>query len=85
MISQDLQDRLDALDAYVIQFDCTEKSARDFWAGFDAICGDLGERAFSEDVAPELRERFTAILANADDAGFVVPLEMLGDTLSGRR
>ena len=80
MLSQELTNRLDALDAYVIQFNRAEGSARDFWAGFEAIEGDLGERAFAEDAEPELRERFTEILANADDAGFAAPLEMLGDS-----
>jgi hypothetical protein len=83
MISQDLQDRLNALDAYIGQFDRT-KTARDFWAGFEAIEGDLGEQAFAEDADPELLEQLTAILANADEAGFAAPLEILDDSLSGR-
>lgn len=66
-----------SLDAYVTRFERSGKTARDFWTGFDAIEGDLGKLAFSDDAEPELRERFTAILANADDAGFAVPLEQL--------
>lgn len=80
MLSQDLTDRLDALDAYVTRFERSGKTARDFWAGFDAIEGDLGKLAFADDAEPELRERFTAILANADDAGYAVPPEQLDAT-----
>ena len=83
MISQDLQDRLNALGAYIGQFDRT-KTAREFWAGFEAIEGDLGEQAFASDSDPELLEQFTAILANADEAGFAVPLEMLGEPMNGQ-
>ncbi len=82
MISQDLQGQLDALDAYVSQFD-RAKTAREFWVGFEAIEGDLGERAFAADADPELLEQFTAILANADEAGFAVPAAMLDDSFSG--
>ena len=70
---------LDALDAYVLGFERSGKTARDFWQGFGALEGDLSTRAFADDSAAELRERYCEVLANADDAGYAVPDEMLGE------
>lgn len=45
----------------------------DFWAGWDAIAGNLSDEVWSDDADPDLREAFTDLLASADDAGWVVP------------
>ena len=45
----------------------------DFWAGWDAIAGDLVDEVWSDNADPELREAFTDLLASADDAGWAVP------------
>lgn len=68
----DLHARLETLSEYVDRFPRSGTPA-EFWAGFEALEGDLGSQAFADDVEPEVRERFCEILANADDAGWAVP------------
>ena len=78
-MTSDLFDhRLDALERYVFEFERGERSNSEFWEGFDALAGDLCQWAFADEAEPELRERYCAILANADDMGFAVPDDKLG-------
>lgn len=44
-----------------------------FWIQFAALSDGIDSRAYEDDADPELREAFCEVLANADDAGFVVP------------
>ncbi len=66
--------RLQALSDYMRR---TNKSTSlaDFWAGWDEVAGDLASHAWAEGVAPELREAYAELLAEADDRGWAVPLE----------
>ena len=66
--------RLAELVAYLAKADHTTTHA-DFWAGWDAIAGDLADQAWDDNADPELREAFTDLLAAADDAGWAVPDE----------
>ena len=70
--------RLQAPERYVFQFQRVEHSNSVFWTGVDALAGDLCQWAFADEAEPELRERYCAILANADDMGFAVPDDKLG-------
>lgn len=70
---------IEALHRHVHTFERAGKSAADFWDTFASIEGDLGTRAFSDDAKPELRERYCEVLANADDAGYAVPDEVMGE------
>ena len=45
----------------------------EFWIQFAALADGVDQRAYEEDADPDLREAFCEVLANADDAGFVVP------------
>jgi hypothetical protein len=71
----DRERRLELLEAYVVKG--SGKSPQEFWVGFQDLASDLDLEAFAEDAEPELRERYTALLANADEAGFVVPEEAM--------
>jgi hypothetical protein len=65
---------LRALSDYMAR---TNKSTSyaDFWTGWDEVAGDLASHAWAEGVTPELREAYAKLLAEADDRGWVVPLE----------
>lgn len=75
ILDVDTSQRLDELKVFVGRYRREDLSATDFWDGFWALAGDLDARAFSDEVEPELRERYSEILAMADDAGFMVPSE----------
>lgn len=64
--------RLDTLSHYLARTDHSTSHA-DFWAGWDAIAGELTDQVWAYDADPELRETFTDLLAMADDAGWAVP------------
>lgn len=66
--------RFAQLARYLRDADHTTTHA-DFWAGWDAIAGDLADRAWDDNADPELREAFTDLLSAADDAGWAVPDE----------
>lgn len=68
--------RLAELVAYLTQV-THDTSHANFWAGWDALAGDLADQAWAEDVDPWLREAFTDLLAAADDAGWAVPEEQI--------
>lgn len=78
MTIESLDARLQALERYVFEFERGERSNSEFWMGFDALAGNLCQWAFADEAEPELRERYCAILANADDMGYAVPDEELG-------
>ncbi|RYG97030.1 MAG: hypothetical protein EON58_10730 [Alphaproteobacteria bacterium] len=44
-----------------------------FWIEFARLADGVHKRAYEDDADPELHEAFCDVLANADDAGFVVP------------
>jgi hypothetical protein len=67
--------RLLLLEAYVVEG--SGKTSSQFWKGFQEIARDLDREAFADDAEPDLRERYTSLLANADEAGFVVPGEAM--------
>lgn len=77
MLATDLETRLDDPLNFVCSYERGGKTPRDFWNAFDASAGDLHRLAWADDADPELRERFTEILACADDAGFAVPEEFM--------
>lgn len=64
--------RLSELAHYLAKTDHATTHA-DFWAGWDAIAGDLVDEVWSDNADPDLRETFTDLLASADDAGWAVP------------
>lgn len=66
--------RLTALSQYLARANHSITHA-DFWAGWDAVAGDLIKQIWSDDVDPELREAYTDLLSMADDAGWPVPQE----------
>lgn len=66
--------RLQALSDYMIRTD-KSTSLADFWAGWDAIAGELATHAWADGGSPELCEAYTELLAEADDRGWVVPIE----------
>ena len=68
--------RLIALSQYLARTNHSISHA-DFWAGWDAIAGDLADQVWSDDVDPELREAYTDLLSMADDAGWAVPQEQI--------
>lgn len=63
--------RLLKLAQYLAKTDHT-MSPEDFWTGWDAIAGDLAERAWSQDANPALREAYMDLLASADDGGWML-------------
>lgn len=71
--------RLEALAAFVIDYDRRGKTRRQFWDAFDAQAGDLNSIAMADDADPEWTERYCEILADADDAGYTVPEERLDE------
>ena len=75
MITADQERRLQLLEAYVVEE--TAKAPRAFWEGFQEIADDLDKAVFAEDGDAELIERYTTLLANADDAGYAVPDEAM--------
>lgn len=75
MIPPEQEDRLVRLKAYVVE--ASGKSPAEFWRGFHELAGDLGREAYADDADGELLERYTCLLANADEGGFVVPLEAM--------
>lgn len=68
--------RLIALSQYLARTNHSISHA-DFWAGWDAIAGNLVDQVWAEDADPELREAFTGLLAIADDAGWAVPQDQI--------
>jgi len=76
MSTRQEEDRFVKVEAHVVE--AISKSPADFWRGFEEISGDLDRDAFADDADDELLERYTSLLANADEAGFVVPLEAMG-------
>ncbi|AXA84466.1 hypothetical protein DCD74_11885 [Lysobacter oculi] len=76
MMTPDQECRLVKLEAYVVE--AAGKSPGEFWRGFDDLAGDLGEEAYADDADGELIERYTSLLANADEGGFAVPPEAMG-------
>lgn len=76
MITPKQEDRLAKLEAYVVE--ATGKSPVEFWQGFEEISADLDTEVFADDADGELVERYTSLLANADEAGFAVPAEAMG-------
>jgi len=74
-MTQDQERRLVLLEAYVVE--TTGKSPNEFWQGFHTLSEDLDQEAFSDDADAVLLERYTALLANADEAGFMVPDEAM--------
>lgn len=68
--------RLTALSHYLARINHSISHA-DFWAGWDAISGDLADQVWSDDVDPGLREAYTDLLSMADDAGWAVPQEQI--------
>lgn len=75
MITPDQECRLVKLETYVVAAD---KSPAEFWRGFDELAGDLGREAYAGDADGELIERYTSVLANADEGGLAVPPEAMG-------
>jgi len=75
MITPKQEDRLAKLEAYVVE--ATGKSPVEFWRGFEEVSGHLDREAFAADADAELLERYTSLLANADEAGFAVPPEAM--------
>lgn len=75
MITLNQEDRLVKLEAYVVQ--AAGKSPAEFWRGFEDVSGDLDREAFADCADAELLERYTSLLANADEAGFAVPPEAM--------
>ena len=74
---------IEQLHQFVIGYARAGKTRRQFWAEFDAIAGDLGALAFSDDASAELREQYCEVLANADDAGFAAPEDQLDEVMEG--
>lgn len=72
MLDKDTLERLDELERFVGEYSSENLSATDFWDGFWAVAHTLDERAFADDAEPELRERYTNILAVADERGFMM-------------
>jgi hypothetical protein len=66
--------RLAKLAKYLAEVDSNTAQA-DFWAGWDRIAGDLCQQVWADDADPDVREAYTDLLADADDAGWAVPLE----------
>lgn len=77
MLSIELETKLEQLLEFVCRYERKDKTPRDFWGAFDAEAGALAKLAWADEADPELRERFTEILACADDAGFAVPEEFM--------
>lgn len=73
--------QLDALETLVRSFDRHGKSRRQFWDEFEALAGDMEQLAFAADADPELSNRYTDILAMADDAGYAGPDDQLDDVM----
>lgn len=44
-----------------------------FWERFDAIAGDLEDRAFAKGADPDLTAHYHGLLADADGGGFSGP------------
>ena len=76
MITPDQECRLVKLEAYVVT--AADKSPAEFWCDFDELAGDLGREAYAVDADGDLIERYTSLLANADEGGFAVPPEEMG-------
>lgn len=76
-MTPDQELRLQLLEAYVVEK--SEKTPREFWQGFQAMARNLDLEVYEEDAEPELRERYTSLLANADEAGFTVPEEAMDE------
>ncbi len=66
--------RLRELSNYLTQTDRSVPHAV-FWVGWANIAGDLCEHVWAADVTPELREAYTELLAEADERGWMVPLD----------
>jgi len=75
MITPDQEERLQRLEAYVVE--ATDKSPKAFWEGFEEIAHDLDKEVFALDADASLLECYTSLLANADEAGFMVPAEAM--------
>ena len=76
MITPDQECRLVKLEGYVVE--AADKPPAEFWQGFEEISADLDTEVFANDADGELVERYTSLLANADEAGFAVPPEAMG-------
>lgn len=72
-MDKDTATRLDQLETFVGTYKRDELDPTDFWDGFFALAGPLDQLAFADDADEELRERYCAILACADESGFMVP------------
>ena len=76
MITPEQECRLVKLEAYVVEAAGLSPAA--FWRGFHELAGDLGREAYADDADGELIERYTSVLANADEGGLAAPPEAMG-------
>ena len=81
MITPEQEIRLTALMAWVGKFDRTGKTRRQFWSAFEEQEGDLGKLAFAGGADTVLAERYTDILAMADDMGYAGPDEIMDEVM----
>lgn len=72
---------LEALSSFVIGYQRTGRTRRQFWEEFHARAAAFDADAFADDADPDLRERYFEILADADDAGYSVPDDRLDEVM----
>ena len=82
MIAPEVQERLDALSAFVRAYDPRGKTRRQFWREFAAAAGDLPVIALADGANMRLHLRYCEILAEAIEAGYVVAESRLDEVIA---
>jgi len=81
MVTYEIDTRLHELRDWVLAYQPTGKTRRQFWAAFDERAGHLPKLAWAEGADDSLRERWVDLLSLADDRGFDGPDEVQDDPI----
>ena len=81
MVTDEHDARLRDLWDWVLSYQPTGKTRRQFWDAFDERAGDLRKHAWASDADEALRERWVDVLSLADDRGFGGPDETQDDPM----
>ena len=82
MITDEQDARLRELWEWVLGYNPSGKTRRQFWQEFDELAGELRRQAWTDGADEDLRERYVDIVSLADDRGFAGPEETANETMA---
>lgn len=82
MITDEQDARLRELWEWVLNYNPSEKTRRQFWQELDELAGELRQQAWVNSADDDLRERYVDVVSLADDRGFAGPDETADEVMS---